>query len=369
VATFTVRPPFVGRERELARLQTYVEAARQGHGSVVLVGGEPGIGKTRLLLEVAERARGAGLQVLAGRAQEPDGMPPYLPFAEALHGYPRTSGGESLGAQLVNGGADIAILLPSLQQDRPRRASPATSPELERYLLFESVSEFLLKTAGQAPGLLLILDDLHWADGPSLLLLQHLARRLAQASLVQRTPLLVLGAFREVAPDRAHRLADLLVEVRRERLGEQMLLVALSRTETATLIEHLVGVPPAVAVVEAMYRASAGNPFFTEELVRHLRAEGLDPSLAATATAEWGIPEGIRQVIGRRVTRLGEETQQMLRAAAVLGEAVHFECSVVSSQSTRPRSECAGRSHRRGHPARARRGLSVSPRADPTDAL
>ena len=330
------RIPLVGRQPELAALLERLEAAGQGQGEIVLVAGEPGIGKTRLLAELADRARGSGWQVLVGRAYESEGMPPYLPFAEALRDYFRTCPPESLGAQLAKGAAELAILLPELWDHFPvTRPGPPLSAEHERYRLFESVSDFLLASAREAVGgLLLVLDDLHWADKPSLLLLQHVVRRVAHASSVQEGPLLIVGSYRNVALDHAHPLADLLAELHRQRLADQIPLGALSREEVQALVEALSHASTPAPVAEAIYRATEGNPFFVEEVVRHFQAEGqdltdptdvtdlTDPS---AALAQWSIPEGVRQVIGRRLTRLSADTSRMLQMGAVLGDGFSFD--------------------------------------------
>ena len=178
--------PFVGRQRELARLLERLDTARQGQGGVALVVGEPGIGKTRLLVELSRRARAAGWQVLAGRAYETEGMPPYLPFAEALRDYLRDAPLDELLEQLGDRAAEVALITPEVRRRLPDLpASQSLSPEQERYRLFEGVADFLLALAqfAERPGLLLVLDDLQWADRPTLLLLQHLARRLANVPL------------------------------------------------------------------------------------------------------------------------------------------------------------------------------------------
>jgi len=198
--------------------------------------------------------------------------------------------------------------------------------------LFESASDFLLAIANNhaqsdtlqpgtsAPaGLLLVLDDLHWADKPTLLLLQHLARRLPDA------PLLVAGTYRTTDLGQDHPLMDVLADLHRERLVERLVPAPFASTEVAALIEGVTGAPPATAVVEAIERETEGNPFFVEEVVEHLRSEGRNLTDAGAAVAAWGIPEGVRAVIGRRLARLGATTNQMLQVSAVLGEGFAFD--------------------------------------------
>jgi DNA-binding CsgD family transcriptional regulator/tetratricopeptide (TPR) repeat protein len=309
--------PFVGRQHEVSVLLDHLTAAGRGDGGLVLVAGEPGIGKTRLLSELATRARATGWRVLLGRAYESEGMPPYLPFVEALRAYLLTCSLDELGPALGRGAAEVARLLPEVRDYLPElEAGAPLGPDAERYRLYESVADFLLNIARAPahPALLICLDDLHWADTPSLLLLRHVARRLAGS------PLLIVGTFRTVELGRTHPLADTLAELRREGLSERLTLGALSQADTATLVAALSGVAPASAVADAVYRETEGNPFFVGELVRHLLTEGRDPTDAEATVSPWGVPEGVREVIGRRLARLSAEANRLLEVAAVLGE-------------------------------------------------
>lgn len=315
------RTPFVGRQHELARLLHYLESARQGQGGVVLVAGEPGIGKTRLVTELAERARSQGFRLLYGRAYESEGMPPYLPIIEALTDYVRSCPQEELKRQLGDSAAVVSLLVPavpSLLPDLP--ASSPLDPERERYRLFESVCDFLLNIARSSNnGLLFCLDDLHWADRPTLQLLTHLARKLGAEAL------LVVGTYRTIELGIRHPLSDTLADLSRERLYERLQLTTLSPEEAAILIEGVSAVTPSAAVVEAIYNETEGNPFFIEETVRHLRSEGHDLASPRPVVADWGIPEGVRQVIGKRLSRLSIVANRALQAGAVLGEGFKFE--------------------------------------------
>jgi DNA-binding CsgD family transcriptional regulator/tetratricopeptide (TPR) repeat protein len=327
--TPAVRPPFVGREPELAALWARLALAGQGHGGVALVAGEPGVGKTRLVMELADRARAEGWLVLVGRAYDSDGLPPYVPWAEALRDYVRACPGVELRAQLGHGAAEVALIAREVRARLPDLpAHPPLSPEHERYRLFESVSEFLLNVARSrtgGTGVLLVLDDLHWADRPTLLLLGHLARRLAEA------PLLVAGTYRTVELDRTHPLSAVLAELSREHLSERVLLRPFSAEEAAALVQELTGAPAAPAVVEAIHRETEGNPFFVEEVVRHLHAEGRDLADPRAVPARWAVPEGVRQVLGRRLSRLSPVANQLLQVAAVLGDGFRFDVLAVAS--------------------------------------
>ncbi|MGH2602538.1 MAG: ATP-binding protein, partial [Dehalococcoidia bacterium] len=164
-----------------------------------------------------------------------------------------------------------------------------------------------------------MLDDLHAADKPALLLLQHLTRKLAA------TPLLVVGTYRTVDVEHPHPLQDALAELSREEVHQRLLLGALSAEAVAVMVEGMAGVPAAPPVAEAICRETGGNPFFVREVVRHLQAEERDLADVRTAGADWGIPEGVRYVIGKRLSRLSHEANQMLQAAAVLGDGFGFD--------------------------------------------
>jgi len=305
--------PFVGRQEEVTQLRRCLDGAIHGQGGFVLVAGEPGVGKTRLLSELAIETSDRGLQVLTGRAYETEGMPPYLPFVEALNQYIRGRAPEELPEDLGEVAPYVAKLIPELRQCLPDiREPPALDPETERYRLFESVTDFLANVAARTP-LLLFFDDLHWADDATLLLLQHLARRLAAASL------LVVGAYRHTEVDERHPLTAVLAELSRQRLASSIILRPFERKEAAALMEAMLGRTPAARVVDVLYAAAAGNPFFTEELVRNIQEHGHDLADPQAAVDDWAIPDSVRHVIGRRLARLGDEANRVLTYSSVLG--------------------------------------------------
>ena len=310
------RPPltsFVGRQEEVTQLRRCLEAAIRGQGGLVLVAGEPGVGKTRLVSELAIDTADRGLQVLTGCAYETEGMPPYLPFIEALNQRLRGRTQEELREDLGETAPYVAKLLPELRQCLPDvREPPALDPQAEHYRLFEGVTDFLINLAARTP-LLLFLDDLHWADDATLLLLQHLARRLAEVSL------LVVGAYRHSEVDDRHPLTPVLAELARQRLASSITLRPFEREEAAVLVEAILGKAPATRVVDALFAAAAGNPFFTEELVRNIQERGQDLADPQAAVDDWAIPQGVRHVIGRRLARLGDEANRVLAYSSVLG--------------------------------------------------
>lgn len=260
-----------------------------------------------------------GWLVLSGRAYQMESMPPYVPFVEALAQYVRSADDEAVKARLASV-AQIAVLLPELQA---RLVGPESRPKdaaSERYLLFESVANVLLEIAGgaEASGLLLCLDDLHWAERSTLLLLLNLARRLGESRL------LVLTAVRSEEAAKPP-LSEFVAELTRERLATQVFLNRLSQEETAELIQRHAGSPVTGSVAEAIYNQTDGNPFFVEEVVRQLNAEGRDLTNAHALDRGWRVPEGVHQVVEQRLSRLGGETLHVLHAGAVLGDGFSFE--------------------------------------------
>jgi tetratricopeptide (TPR) repeat protein len=228
-----------------------------------------------------------------------------------------------------NKARDLAKLIPEIRERIPDLPpSPAGDPSEERIHLFESVASFLV-SASRASAIMLHLEDLHWADQPSLQLLQHLARRTKGSRMV------VVGTYRDVELDRRHPLSAALEGLRRERLYERVLLRGLSESEVKELIEAIwqqqVAGGSGEAFVRAILHETEGNPFFIEEVLRHLVESGglyrrygrwvTEPK----AIAEMKVPEDVRDVIGRRLARLSETTHLVLAAAAVLGREFEFE--------------------------------------------
>ncbi|HEX3246727.1 MAG TPA: AAA family ATPase [Chloroflexota bacterium] len=313
--------PLVGRERELSALQAALRLAGQGQGGVVLLTGEPGIGKTRLALEIMQRARQNGWQVLFGSAYEAEGAPPYLPFSEAIREYVRGCPLSELESQLGAGAAEVAVVSREILGRFPRLAdSPSLAPEHERFRLWESVCDFLLKIAEQARGgVLLVLDDLQWADQASLLLLRHLARRAAEGRL------LTVGVYRRADAVPGHPLSDVLADLSREPIHGRLVLDPLALQDCVEIVQQFGGSTPGMAVAAALHRETEGNPYFLTELVRHLQAEGHDLSDKQAEPQRWGIPDGIRQVIGKRLARLSAPGSQILQMAAVTGDGFTYD--------------------------------------------
>jgi class 3 adenylate cyclase len=309
------RTPFVGRAKEMARLGAKLDEARAGHGGLVMLVGEPGIGKSRTIEEFAEQARAGGALVLAGRCFEGEWAPPYAPFVEAIAGYAKDADPDILRADLGYGAPPLARLVPSLRERLPDIGEPVPlNPDEERFRLLDAVSQFILATSVRAP-VVLVLDDLHWADGGTIAMLRHVARFLPG----QRTQ--VLGAYRDVELDRQHPLADALAALRREAEYERILVKGLDEGDIRALLTDIAEQDVPDEFVQAINSETDGNPFFIREVLNHLAEEGKiyqqDGRWASDVSiAEMGIPEGVRQVIGRRVSRLSEAANRLLTSAS-----------------------------------------------------
>jgi DNA-binding CsgD family transcriptional regulator/tetratricopeptide (TPR) repeat protein len=313
---------FVGREAELQLLERAFERASGGQAGLVMVVGEPGIGKTRIAAELATRARLRRAQVLWGRCYESAGAPPYWPFVQALRGYVRDHEQDQLGRQLGGVAAALAEIVPEINDKLPGLAPlPTAEPQQARFRLFDSVSAFLRAASAEQP-ILFVLDDLHWADAGTLALLEFLARDREGSSL------LVVGTFRELELTKGHPLIATLAELTRELSYERVTLKGLDAESVGRFIVGTAAIAPTPALVEAVFRHTEGNPLFVTEVVRLLVSEGaLSPERLAAREQPWSvrIPDGVREVIGRRLERLSEHCQEVLRTAALLGREFTIE--------------------------------------------
>jgi tetratricopeptide (TPR) repeat protein len=312
---------FVGRRKELETLRAALEDALSGRGRMVTLVGETGIGKTRTASELTTYARLRRAQVLWGRAYESAGAPPYWPFVQAMRGYVREREPEQLRKQLGSTAGALAEILPEIRTKLPdAEPPPAADPAQARFRLFDGVTTFL-RAASQDQPMLLVLDDLHWADAGTLALLEFLAREL------EGSRLLILGTYRDVELAKGHPLAATLAELTRERLFERVLLRGLDADDVGRFIGGTANITPPEALVTAVYRHTEGNPLFVTEVVRLLVQEGALAPDKLTSREHWSvrIPDGVREVIRRRLERLSERCQETLRTAAVLGREFRLE--------------------------------------------
>lgn len=310
--------PFVGREHELGELQGGLTEAFAGRGDLFLLVGEPGIGKTRLADEFCVQAQAAGALVFWGRCWEGGGAPAYWPWVQVMRSYLRQSDPVSLADELGAGAAHIAQIVPELREAIPATI-PATSTEAEdvRFGFFDAMSTFLRRAASRQ-SLVLVLDDLQAADRPSLLLLQFMVRELRGSKL------LVIGSYRDAEARRDPEVGALLGALGRD--GKRMPLRGLSEEHVAEVIRRAGSSSPDASLARAIHQVTEGNPFFVDEVVRLLRADGrLEGSFSPGESL--GIPDAVRDAIGQRLASLSDETSQVLSVAAVVGR--DFDARVV----------------------------------------
>jgi class 3 adenylate cyclase/tetratricopeptide (TPR) repeat protein len=315
-------PPtgYVGREAERAQLEELWGHAREGSLRLALISGEAGVGKTRLSTHLALAAHGQGATVLYGRCDEDLGVP-YQPWVQALRHLVAQAPQPLLRAHVERHGGDLERLVGTLSERVPDLPSPRQSdPETERYLLY-GAAVGLLEGAGEQEPVVLIVDDLHWADTPTLSLLRHVVT--TGASM----PVLVLGTYRDSDLSREHPLAALLADLHREHGVRRLKLAGLETEDVVALMQATVGHDldgDGHALAEAITRETAGNPFFAGELLRHLTESGAIVQDGGRwrlvgEMADLGLPQSVREVIGRRVERLGSDARAALSAAAVIG--------------------------------------------------
>jgi tetratricopeptide (TPR) repeat protein len=327
------RGRLVGRRHELDQLRALWAHTHQGHGQLALISGEPGVGKTRLAQESIVIAQLRGSIVLRGGCYEYEASTPYLPFAEVLQGWVREQTSESLRQHLGGGVIELAKLAPEIESKLGALPpTPPLPPGQERLRLFDHVARFFRSLAGER-GVLLFLDDLHWADQGTLALLSYLLRNLRNERL------LVLATYREVELDRAHPLNAALLEWNRERLATRVALDRLSRADTGALLAVLLGraqVPD--AFVQEIYAETEGNPFFVEEVVKSLVEQGQiyreGGEWTRDAIRDLAIPQSVREAILRRLVRLSPACGEALQTAAALGKTFAFrELAALSTAS------------------------------------
>src|SRR6201999_2028271 len=306
-AVLTAPGPFVGRGRELEGLVSGWQTALAGGTHAVLIAGEPGVGKTRLAGEWSRQAHQLEAIVLYGRCDEDLGAP-YQPFAEALRSLMPCLGASRLRG--MRGVESLLPLVPGLTEVLPDLAAPTRAdPETERYALFDAVVALLELASADAP-VVLILDDLHWAAKPTLLLLRHLLR-FGDHARVQ-----IVGTYRSTDLDRSHPLAGMLADLNRDGTADRLNLSGLDEGDVTTYVAEAGYNDEELA--RALASVTGGNPFFLIEALRHVEESGgqWDPST---------LPQGVREAVSRRLSRLPAEANKALAAAAVVGSRFALE--------------------------------------------
>lgn len=323
--------PFAARESERIRLGDAWKRAQVDRATTVLLAGEPGIGKTRLASELARQAHEEGAIVLLGRCDEHVAAP-HAPWTELLRTLVANVADDVIVEHVGRHGGELGRLVPELGRRAPGAPPPTvTDPDTERLLLFDAVVDILQRSAEPQP-LVVLVDDAHWADAGSVHLLRHVVGHLDPDSHI-----LVLVTYRDTDIDRSHPLSSALGDIHRAAGAERIALHGLDEAGMRAFLEAAGGNPLEEAGFELAHRLAVetdGNPFFVTEVLRHLVETGaliqVDGVWVGTVTpGQAGLPEGVRDVVGQRLSRLSEATNDLLRTAAVFGR--EFDSNLVAA--------------------------------------
>jgi DNA-binding CsgD family transcriptional regulator/tetratricopeptide (TPR) repeat protein len=318
--------PFVGRAAELEKLRRLMPRAEGEGRRVALLAGEPGAGKSRLAREFAAEAAAEGMLVLCG-ACDAAVRTPYRPFVEALDQLVRVTDPAALGAALGTGGGELTRLLPDLPSRVGELPGPVEAdPDTERHRLHTAVAELLENVSSGRP-VLVVLEDGHWADAPTLLMLRHLARPAGRGRL------LLLATFRDTEADMPAGLAETLADLRRAEAVVRMRLSGLSGEEVSDLVSRAAGSDPGAELSEladTIHDLTGGNAFLVCELWRALLETGIvevsgGEVRVTRPLSELGTPESVHEVVGQRLSRLAPKTTDLLELAAVAGPEFELE--------------------------------------------
>jgi class 3 adenylate cyclase len=324
VASDTGRTPYVGRSEERSVLRQAVSRAVAGGGGVVLIAGEAGLGKTRLVDEIAAEAKASGMFVVRGQCYDMEGALPYVPFVEAIEYGLTVTTGDAFRSAMGDAGPEIARFVPKVRVAYPDLPPPLALPsDQARHYMFESVCDFFGRAAAIQP-MMIVLEDLHWADESTTQLLESVARR------VGRAPLLVIGTYRDVDLHPGHPFMRGIEHLSRLQTVSRITLKRLSAIEVAGMLRGLSGQEAPERLVQLIYSETEGVPFFVEEVYRHLAEEhrltdAAGKWLPQVEVGEVEVPETVRLVLGRRIDRIGETAQRILTTAACIGRTFTFE--------------------------------------------
>ncbi|HUR77611.1 MAG TPA: AAA family ATPase [Acidimicrobiales bacterium] len=316
-------PPFVGRDDQLRVLRDHLTAALDGRGSTVLVGGEPGVGKTALVRQLISEAERRGALSVFGRCYESEGTVAYSPFVEMLEQALSLMPADVIMEDMGESAPEVARMVPELRRRFPDIPAPLDiPPEQQRRYFFNAVADFIARGAKRFP-LVLVIDDVHWADESTLLLTEHLASR------IPKERVLAIGTYRDVELEVSRPLAASLERMVRAQTVDRIHLSRFDGSGVGAVLQALSGRTPPQAIVDAVFAETEGNPFFVGEVYRHFVEEGrvLDANgefRTDLKIDELEVPESVRLVVGRRLERLGVEAQKALAAAAVVGRAFPF---------------------------------------------
>ena len=312
---------FVGRQREMVELRATLEDVSSGRARIVMLSGDPGIGKTRTAQEFALYATSRGAGSLWGRCYEGQGAPPYWPWIQIIRSCIQNQNPEQIRSTLGSGAANIAEVVPEVREALPDlEPPPRLEPEQARFRLFDSITTYLKNISKDYP-LVLLMDNLHWADTSSLLLLEFLSQEISDARIF------IIGTYRDIEVTQQHPLSHTLGELIKHPHFQRISLGGLDHENIRDLMKPISGITPSEALIEAVYRQTGGNPLFVTEVVRMLAQEG---ALAQQPVEGLGgrnlrIPHGAREAIGRRLHRLSHDCYRFLTVASVVGREFSLE--------------------------------------------
>ena len=307
--TSLYRRVFVGRRMELDQLQSTFDDAMTGEGGFLMIVGEPGIGKTALCEQLMNYVATKGGMTLIGQCYEEGSLAlPYIAFIEALRSYVLSCPADTLSIQLGTAAPDVAQIVPEVRDKIEVETREKKPPEEERYRLFQGVSDFLGNIARSQP-VLLVLEDLHIADRGTLEMLRYVCRSLADKQL------LVACTYRDVEVDRKHPLSSALADLKRLPSTTRLLLKGLAVDEVQSMFAAIAEQEIGPSLADAVHRQTEGNPLFVQEVIRYFVEQGITHA----RDIELLIPDGLRDVIGKRLSSLSETCNKLLSHAAVIG--------------------------------------------------
>jgi serine/threonine protein kinase/tetratricopeptide (TPR) repeat protein len=315
------RMPFVGRKGEWSDILEALTQASFGNGALIMIGGEPGVGKTRLTEEVLNEALPKGFLCLVGHCYDMQGGQPYMPFVEIIESAARIVEPAAFLLTLGESAPEVAKLVPELRRKFNNIPLAAElPPEQEQRYTFNSIAKFIERVAEEQP-LLLVLEDLHWAGESTMLLLQHIARQL------DSMPVLIIGSYRDTELAVSRPLARVMEDLLRQRLAGDIVLSRLLEADVAKMLQELSDQEPPASLVKLIFGQTEGNPFFVEEILKHLaHQEKLFDQKGNWRTnlsfEEADVPRGVRLILGHRIQRVGEQCLETLTAAATAGRVV-----------------------------------------------
>lgn len=324
VSATSGRTPYIGRSEERSLLRQATTRTVAGHGGVALIAGEAGLGKTRLVEEIAAEAKAAGMFIVRGHCYDMEGSLPYVPFVEAIEYGLTVAARDVFRSAMGEAGSEIARFVPKVRVAFPDLPPPLALPtDQARHYMFESVCDFFERAAAIQP-MLIVLEDLHWADESTTQLLESVARR------VEGTRLLVIGTYRDVDLHPGHPFMRGIEHLSRLQTVLRITLKRLSSVEVAGMLSSLAGQEPPERLVQLIYSETEGVPLFVEEVYRHLAEERRLTDTAGkwlpqVEIGEVEVPETVRLVLGRRIDRIGEISQRVLMTAACIGRTFTFD--------------------------------------------